>query len=154
MQYPKADQIGKMDVIFSSKEDYLARVYFGFPGVVTVDHTYDLKKYGSTTVFYNEIQKDYIKDCDATIGRTVFQNFAQKIVDHKKDYNCTNVCIPIWLEPITNTIEHDLGIRHVIFVNKSLENKVSCYSILITCSWHQKSNSPIHEFKVLENVFY
>ena len=98
-----------MDVIFSSKEDYLARVYFGFAGVVTVDHTYDLKKYGSTTVFYNEIQKDYIKDCDATIGRTVFQNFAQKIVDHKKDYNCTNVCIPIRLEPITNTIDHDLG---------------------------------------------
>ena len=23
----------------------------------------------------------------------------------------------------------------------------------VTCSWHQKSNSPIHEFKVLQNVF-
>ena len=23
----------------------------------------------------------------------------------------------------------------------------------ITCSWHKKTNSPIHEFKVLQNVF-
>ena len=24
---------------------------------------------------------------------------------------------------------------------------------IVTCSWHQKTNSPIHEFKVLQNVF-
>ena len=24
---------------------------------------------------------------------------------------------------------------------------------IITCSWHQKTNSPIHEFEVLQNVF-
>ena len=106
-----------MDVIFSSRESYLAKVWTGIPGVVTVDHTYDLKKYESMFVFYGEMQNEYIKNCDGTIGRTFFQNFAQNIVDHKKDYNCTNVCIPIWLEPITNTIEHDLGIRHVIFVD-------------------------------------
>ena len=119
-----------MDLIFSSRKDYLNKIWKFSNFITTVDHTIDLKKYESIFVFYNEMQKEYIKNCDGTIGRTVFQNFAQKIVDHKKDYNCTNVCIPIWLEPITNTIEHDLGIRHVIFVDKSLENKVSCYSIL------------------------
>ena len=95
--------------MFSSREEYLAKVWVGMPGVVTVDYTFDLKKYSSIVAFYNEIQNDYIKNCDGTIGRTVFQNFAQKIVDSKKDYNCTNVCIPIWFEPITNTIDHDIG---------------------------------------------
>ena len=118
----KADQIGKIDIMFSSKEDYLSKVWVGMPGVETVDYSIDLKEYGSIVVFCDEIQKDYIKNCDGTIGRTVFQNFAQKIVDSKKDYNCTNVCIPIWFEPITNTIDHDIGMRHVISLNKSFEN--------------------------------
>ena len=122
LQQQKADQIGKIDLTFSSNEDYLSKVWVGMPGVETVDHSIDLKEYGSIVVFCDEIQKDYIKNCDGNIGRTVFQNFAQKIVDSKKDYNCTNVCIPIWFEPITNTIDHDIGMRHVISVNKSLEN--------------------------------
>ena len=108
--------------MFSSREEYLAKVWVGMPGVVTVDYTFDLKKYSSIVAFYNEIQNDYIKNCDGTIGRSVFQNFAQKIVDNKKDYNCTNVCVPIWFEPITNTVDHDIGMRHVISVNKPLEN--------------------------------
>ena len=111
--------------MFSSNEDYLSKVWVGMPGVETVDYSFDVKEYEAIVVFYNEIQKDYIKNCDGTIGRTVFQNFAQKIVDSKKDYNCTNVCIPIWFEPITNTIDHDIGMRHVILVNKSLENLIS-----------------------------
>ena len=113
--------------MFSSREEYLAKVWAGMPGVVTVDYAFDLKKYSSTVVFYNEIQNDYIKNCDGTIGRTVFQNFAQKIVDSKKDYNCSNVCIPIWFEPITNTIDHDIGMRHVILVNKLSENLISIH---------------------------
>ena len=28
-----------------------------------------------------------------------------------------------------------------------------CQKLFLTCSWHQKTNSPIHEFKVLQNVF-
>ena len=127
MQSTKADQIGKMNLMFSSREEYLAKVWVGMPGVVTVDYSFDLKKYSSIVAFYNEIQNDYIKNCDDTIGRTVFQNFAQKIVDSKKDYNCTNVCIPIWFEPITNTIDHDIGMRHVILVNKLLESLISIH---------------------------
>ena len=123
MQSPKADQIGKLDLMFSSREEYLAKVWVGMPGVVTEDHSFDLKKYKEISVFYNEIQNDYIKNCDATTGRTVFRNFAQKIVNSKKDFNCTNFCIPIRIEPITNTIDHDIGMKHVILVNKSLENK-------------------------------
>ena len=109
--------------MFSSNEDYLSKVWVGMPGVETVDYSFDVKEYEAIVVFYNEIQKDYIKNCDGTIGRTVFQNFAQKIVDSKKDYNCTNFCIPIWFEPIADTIEHDIGMRHVISENKSFENK-------------------------------
>ena len=127
MQSTKADQIGKMNLMFSSREEYLAKVWVGMPGVVTVDYAFDLKKYSSIVAFYSEIQNDYIKNCDGTIGRTVFQNFAQKIVDSKKDYNCTNVCIPIWFEPITNTIDHDIGMRHVILVNKLLESLISIH---------------------------
>ena len=105
--------------MFSSREEYLAKVWIGMPGVVTVDHTFNLKKHEAILVFYNEVENDYIQNCHGTIGRTVFQNFAQNILDRKKDYNCTNVCVPIWFEPITNTIDHDLGIRHVILMGKS-----------------------------------
>ena len=79
-----------------------------------MDNTYDLKKYASIVAFYNEIQNDYIKNCDSTPGRTVFQNFAQNIVNEKSNYNCSNVCIPLWFEPITNAIDHDIGMIHVI----------------------------------------
>ena len=109
--------------MFSSNKDYLTKVWVGMPGVETVDHSIDLKVNNYIVVFYDEIQKDYIKNSDGNIGRTVFQNFAQKIVDSKKDYNCTNVCIPIWFEPITDTIDHDIGMRHVLSVNKSHEIK-------------------------------
>ena len=108
--------------MFSSREEYLAKVWVGMPGVVTVDYAFDLKKCSSIVAFYNEIQNDYIKNCDDTIGRNVFQNFAQKIVDSKKDYNCTNVCIPIWFEPITNTVDHDIGMSHLNSMNGSLAN--------------------------------
>ena len=121
----KADQIGKIDIMFSSNEDYLSKVWVGMPGVETVDYSIDLKEYGSIVVFCDEIQKDYIKNCDGTIGRTVFQNFAQKIVDSKKDYNCTNVCIPIWFEPITNTIDHDIGMETCDFREQVIRKKVT-----------------------------
>ena len=109
--------------MFSSREEYLAKVWVGMPGVVTVDYAFDLKKYSSIVAFYNEIQNDYIKNCDDTVGRTVFQNFAQKIVDSKKDYNCTNVCIPIWFEPITNTIDHDIGMETCDFREQVIRKK-------------------------------
>ena len=93
--------------MFSSKDDYLAKVWSGMPGVETVDFTFNLKTYNCLEVFYNEVQNEYIKNCDKTEGITVFQNFAQKIVDVTNDFNCTNVCIPLRLEPITNTIRSE-----------------------------------------------
>ena len=56
-------------------------------------------------VFYNEVNKKFITDCDDGIN-DVFQNFAMKILE--QDFNCSNICNPLWLEPILNTINHDL----------------------------------------------
>ena len=90
--------------MFSSKDDYLAKVWPGMPSVETVDFPLNLKTYNLLSVLYNEVQNEYIKNCDRTEGITVFQNFARKIVDVKNEFNCTNVCIPLWFQPITNTI--------------------------------------------------
>ena len=88
--------------MFSSKDAYLAKVWIGMPGVQTVDYNVDLKKYEEIQIFYNEVQNEYIKNCDGRNDRTVFENFAQKVVEN--DFNCTQVCMPLWLEPITSTI--------------------------------------------------
>ena len=104
----REDQIGKISLKFSSKESYLSTVWVGMPGVETVDFNLDLKKYADIVIFYNEVQNEYIKNCDGNLENNVFKNFAQKFVDRHDDYNCTNVCAPLWLEPITNTIEHSL----------------------------------------------
>ena len=55
--------------------------------------------------FYNEVDKSYIRDCDDG-PNDVFQNFALKIME--QTYNCSNICNPLWLEPILNTINHSL----------------------------------------------
>ena len=50
--------------------------------------------------------KIHIKsDCDKS-SNDVFKTFASAII--KQDFNCSNVCNPLWLEPILNTIDHGL----------------------------------------------
>ena len=62
-----------------------------------------------TVVFYDEVQNEYIKDCDKS-NNTVFQNFAKLFVDHKNNFTklCPEFCVPLYIEPITDTINHDV----------------------------------------------
>ena len=41
---------------------------------------------------------------------TVFQTFAQALVDHRDNFTqfCPNFCMPIYVEPITDTIAHTI----------------------------------------------
>ena len=50
-----------------------------------------------------------ISDCDKS-GQNVFQNLAKKFFDHLHEFdNCS--CIPISLEPITDTITNEKNVQ-------------------------------------------
>ena len=101
------DQVSKINLQFSSKDSYLDIVWKGLPGIETVHHEMKLDEYENMIVFYKEIRNLYIKNCDEG-NQTVFQNFAKSFTKNIQKYNCTNVCVPIYLEPILRTIEHDI----------------------------------------------
>ena len=84
---------------------YLTSVWTGLPGVETVDYNINIDEYSKIVVFYNEVDKKFITDCDDG-ANDVFQNFALKILE--QEFNCSNICNPLWLEPILNTVNHDL----------------------------------------------
>ncbi len=58
-----------------------------------------------TISFSNDKKNLFRLDCDGS-PNDVFQNFASAII--KQDFNCSNICNPLWLEPILNTIDHGL----------------------------------------------
>ena len=101
------DQVSKINLQFSSKDSYLDIVWKGLPGIETEHHEMKLDEYENMIIFYKEIRNLYIKNCDEG-NQTVFQNFAKSFIKNIQKYNCTNVCVPIYLEPILRTIEHGM----------------------------------------------
>ena len=69
--------------------------------------------------------------------------------------NVTNVLrLPKMLLLAINLFFNNINVSYkwlVIFQDLSFQITTVC--VLLTCSWRQKTNSPIHEFKVLQNVF-
>ena len=64
-------------------------------------------------VFYNEIQNEYISTSFSQCKKendTVFQTFAHSLIDHRENFTqfCPNFCMPIYVEPITDTIAHKI----------------------------------------------
>ena len=89
----------------SFKVGFLTTAWKGMPGVETFDLKIDPDKFTSVVAFYNEIDKLYLKDCDSG-SNNVFQNFALKIL--KQNFSCAKICNPLWLEPILDTVDHNL----------------------------------------------
>ena len=69
--------------------------------------------------------------------------------------NVTNVLrLPKMLLFAINLFFNNINVSYkwlVIFQDLSFQITNVC--VLSTCSWHQNTNSPIHEFKMLQNVF-
>merc|ERR1712051_916402 len=72
-------------------------------GIETQKFEMSLDKYSSLVAFYNEIENHYIKNCDEG-NDSVFVNFAKKFMENKQNFTCDNVCVPLYFEPIANTI--------------------------------------------------
>ena len=93
-----------LNYLINFQDGYLTTVWTGLPGVETVDFKIDTDEYLNNAFFYNEVEKNFITDCsESESGLDVFQNFATKII--AQDFNCSNICKPIWLEPILDTID-------------------------------------------------
>ena len=101
------DQLTEIKIQFSSKDAYLNIVWVGMNGIETQKFEMSLDKYSSLVAFYNEIENHYIKNCDEG-NDSVFVNFAKKFMENKKNFTCDNVCVPLYFEPIANTIKHDI----------------------------------------------
>ena len=107
------DRLKTIKIRFASKEAYLESVWVGLPGVKTEEFTLNLKEHKGLVVFYNEIQNEYIStsfsQCKSE-NDTVFQTFAQSLIDHRDNFTqfCPNFCMPIYVEPITDTIAHKI----------------------------------------------
>ena len=101
------DQLSEIKIQFSSKDAYLNIVWVGMNGIETKTFEMSLDKYSSLVAFYNEIENHYIKHCDDG-NDSVFVNFAKKFMENKQNFTCDNVCVPLYFEPIANTITHDI----------------------------------------------
>ena len=107
------DRIETIKIRFSAKEAYLESVWVGLPGVKTEEFTANLKQQKGLVVFYNEIQNEYISTSFSQCKKendTVFQTFAHSLIDHRDNFTqfCPNFCMPIYVEPITDTIAHKI----------------------------------------------
>ena len=92
----------------SQNDDYLYNVWTGLPGVKPENILIDASKIDSVTLFYNQVEQKYIKECTEENDKSVFQDFAQEIIKNKELYNCSNFCIPIAVAEILDTINHSL----------------------------------------------
>ena len=107
------DRLETIKIRFASKEAYLESVWVGLPGVKTEEFILNLKQHKSLVVFYNEIQNEYISTSFSQCKKgndTVFQTFAHSLIDHRDNFTqfCPNFCMPIYVEPITDTIAHNI----------------------------------------------
>ena len=102
------DQIKTASLTITSQEDdYLYRVWTGLPGVKPEEMKIDAEKTMGLTIWYDQVEHEYIKDCTMENGHSVFQDFARKITENTDLYNCSKICIPIAVAEILDTIEHD-----------------------------------------------
>ena len=106
-QEDEKDTINEIKLQFSSSDSYLAIVWVGMNGITTQTFDMSLDRYSHIVAFYNEIENHYIKHCDEG-NDSVYRNFAKKFVEHKQNFTCKNVCIPLYFEPIADTIKHNI----------------------------------------------
>ena len=115
------------------QDGYLTSVWTGLPGVETADFKIDTDEYINDVFFYNEVEENFITDCsDSDSGLDVFQNFATKIV--AQDFNCSNVCNPIWLEPILDTIDSGIIFWHNKILNQLFTKVIICSNMYNYCA--------------------
>ena len=102
------DKIEKFSIRLTNQEhDHLFMVFNGVPGTQPKELIFSAKKTESVDVYYKEIFFEFVKDCEKNTSKiTIFQDFAVKILQNQHQYNCTKVCIPLQVEQILNTVQH------------------------------------------------